>query len=746
MKPKGYSSTKRSVVSGCLWYLGRISITRPMVTMLLITVFLTTAMVTDAQIIVDRKVNKFVQIGAKGLSIINSPYAKVLGGALGFLIAEEKLPEYKELKASLQKEWLLDIDDKNKEAYETFIIAKKKGYMDSLAKVKRAEETSVADAILEAKILSGQIYTDIPLFHPNVGGKSYPAGPTLPYLFAAMSFDLDLLTMQIDWQQQLLDAAIADGDQKAATAARKSRDTSVNQYNVELVDFWQKIQTETVRAKKERGHQVECRAWRDDDGFRRYVVRDHYDGRETEGEGPNLRYYKFIPENQGYAKRIEAIATATSTYNNTCDDTLRKARIQITAETNKYDLAARGYYQTTSDNLAPIKYSCTEKIRAIDGASLHLSCPIPGGGGVDVRGDLAASTTPLLNESGDIGKWLYDNRFRVEYFERLRKIGIPYPRTEDGSLGLTDALLVEPDFPVRKITNTDDSGPGSLRQAVEDGGQIDLSPVEGQTITLTSGPIYVYARPVKFIKYDLNKPVKVLSQTHEWIVVNTGGIPFENPYYFYDEQRKIIECGYDPATPNLNLINCPTILPQVSLKGVGAKATAIATTPTTARTNVALASNGGVVSASSTIYEENFPLLHSVASVTNGDRTGSKWGNGGGWNDATSGDFPDWLQIDFSGTKSIDEINVVTLQDGFGQAGEPTAETKFTGFGIKDFDVQYWNGTDWVTVQGGSVKENDLVIRTFKFTPVSTTKIRVTVNAALQDYSRIIQLEAWGKN
>lgn len=100
----------------------------------------------------------------------------------------------------------------------------------------------------------------------------------------------------------------------------------------------------------------------------------------------------------------------------------------------------------------------------------------------------------------------------------------------------------------------------------------------------------------------------------------------------------------------------------------------------------------------------------------------------------------------FSGTKSVDEINVVTLQDGFGQAGEPTAETKFTQYGIKDFVVQYWNGADWATVQSGRVAGNDLVIKTLKFTPVSTTKIRVTVSTALQDYSRIVQLEAWGKN
>lgn len=77
------------------------------------------------------------------------------------------------------------------------------------------------------------------------------------------------------------------------------------------------------------------------------------------------------------------------------------------------------------------------------------------------------------------------------------------------------------------------------------------------------------------------------------------------------------------------------------------------TATTTPRINVALASNGGVVTASSTMYESNYPAMHPVASVIKGDRTGRKWGSGGGWNDATSGEFPDWLQIDLAARKAL---------------------------------------------------------------------------------------------
>ncbi|PSJ37666.1 PA14 domain-containing protein [Allosphingosinicella deserti] len=79
-----------------------------------------------------------------------------------------------------------------------------------------------------------------------------------------------------------------------------------------------------------------------------------------------------------------------------------------------------------------------------------------------------------------------------------------------------------------------------------------------------------------------------------------------------------------------------------------------------AATNVALAANGGRASASST-HSAAFP----VVGVNNGDRTGAGWGQAsGGWNDATAGDFPDWLQVSFNGEKLISEIGIVTLQDG----------------------------------------------------------------------------------
>src|SRR4029079_3629307 len=60
--------------------------------------------------------------------------------------------------------------------------------------------------------------------------------------------------------------------------------------------------------------------------------------------------------------------------------------------------------------------------------------------------------------------------------------------------------------------------------------------------------------------------------------------------------------------------------------------------------NVALASNGAVAIASSTFGSGYSPL-----GAIDGSRAGAPWGAGGGWQDASEGTFPDWLEVDFAG-------------------------------------------------------------------------------------------------
>jgi len=156
--------------------------------------------------------------------------------------------------------------------------------------------------------------------------------------------------------------------------------------------------------------------------------------------------------------------------------------------------------------------------------------------------------------------------------------------------------------------------------------------------------------------------------------------------------------------------------------------------------NVAAQVNGGVASASST-YSSAFP----VAAVNDGNRLGNRWAQGGGWNDASSSSFPDWVQVNFAGTRSINRIEVFTLPDNYAAGEAPTPSTTFSLYGITDFTVQTWNGAAWVTVPGGSVIGNNLVWRSFSFPAVSTDRIRITVNKALYWYSRILEIEAWSE-
>jgi RHS repeat-associated protein len=154
------------------------------------------------------------------------------------------------------------------------------------------------------------------------------------------------------------------------------------------------------------------------------------------------------------------------------------------------------------------------------------------------------------------------------------------------------------------------------------------------------------------------------------------------------------------------------------------------------RTNFAL---GGTTSSSSQ-FSANYPSFSTI----NGDRRGLNWNFGGGWNDATVNIHPDWLQIDFNSSKTIDEINVITLQDNPATPAEPTEAMTFTLYGLTGYSLEYWNGSAWTTVPGGIVSGNNKVWRKFTFAPITTSKIRVFTSSSPDAYSRLTEVEAWG--
>ena len=157
---------------------------------------------------------------------------------------------------------------------------------------------------------------------------------------------------------------------------------------------------------------------------------------------------------------------------------------------------------------------------------------------------------------------------------------------------------------------------------------------------------------------------------------------------------------------------------------------------------MALAANGGAAVASST-DGTGFP----ASGVINGDRRGLNWGAGGGWQDGTVGVWPDWLEVQFNGPQLIEEIDVFSVQDNYSAPSAPTPSMTFTRYGLQDFVVEYWTGSAWEAVPGGSVLNNTRVWREFHFAPVMTSRIRVWVTRALASRSRLIEVEAyavWG--
>jgi hypothetical protein len=153
--------------------------------------------------------------------------------------------------------------------------------------------------------------------------------------------------------------------------------------------------------------------------------------------------------------------------------------------------------------------------------------------------------------------------------------------------------------------------------------------------------------------------------------------------------------------------------------------------------NVALASNGGVASVSST-FSSSYP----ASAINNGDRAGLNFGAGGVWKDGTPGVFPDWVEIDFNGAKSIDHVVVYSAQDNTTTPVDPSDTMTFTQRGVTAFQVKAWNGSQWVGL--ASVSGNNLVKRTVSFAATTTTKIRIVIQkSADATNSFLTEVEAW---
>jgi hypothetical protein len=154
--------------------------------------------------------------------------------------------------------------------------------------------------------------------------------------------------------------------------------------------------------------------------------------------------------------------------------------------------------------------------------------------------------------------------------------------------------------------------------------------------------------------------------------------------------------------------------------------------------NVALQSFGGYATASSTLNAGYLAYY-----VNQGNCAGRGWTLNGGWADGTVSQWPDWVQVSLDLAKTVSRVVVCTVQDDYANPVEPTDTTTFTKYGVTDFQVQGWDGSQWVTL--ATVSGNNLVKRTVSFAPFTTSMIRVNVTGALSYVSRVTDLQVWGR-
>jgi hypothetical protein len=164
--------------------------------------------------------------------------------------------------------------------------------------------------------------------------------------------------------------------------------------------------------------------------------------------------------------------------------------------------------------------------------------------------------------------------------------------------------------------------------------------------------------------------------------------------------------------------------------------TSVSAPPPGSAVNVALASAGAVASASSTM--SGYDASHAI----NGRRTGTRTSSDLWWLDNNNGVFPDWLEVRFAGKKTLSSVVVYSLSDTYLTGTEPTGTTPALNYGLRDFTVQGWNGSAWITL--GTVTGNTLAKRTVTFASFSTDRIRLSVTNASSGWSRVVELEAWG--
>lgn len=119
---------------------------------------------------------------------------------------------------------------------------------------------------------------------------------------------------------------------------------------------------------------------------------------------------------------------------------------------------------------------------------------------------------------------------------------------------------------------------------------------------------------------------------------------------------------------------------------------------------------------------------YSAANVNDGDQAPFV-NEGCSWANAENVALPQWVQIDLGGNRTFNRIELWSSK----------------GYVIRDYQVQYWNGTSWVDAVP-SITGNVQFHRTHHFSTVTGSKIRVLGNSGPDNqtgYIRVNELEVY---
>lgn len=146
--------------------------------------------------------------------------------------------------------------------------------------------------------------------------------------------------------------------------------------------------------------------------------------------------------------------------------------------------------------------------------------------------------------------------------------------------------------------------------------------------------------------------------------------------------------------------------------------------------NLALTSNGGFVTASSTAAG------FDPQDIANGNTDSESFGAGvNGWQDDTSATYPDYLTINFDDTRMLSRASIWHLNS----AAMPVAT-----FGIKSFSVDYLDASSkkWVSFQ--TIDNNMSPKTSIVFdSGVRASAIRLNITEARNDFARLVEFEAF---